>query len=48
MYLIANFNTKAHGKAVVVRQMVCGVFVWEGSGYETECVRGIRVDFSPT
>ena len=28
--------------------MVCGVSVLEGSGYETECVRGICVDFSPT
>jgi hypothetical protein len=48
MYLIPNFSTKAHGKVVVVRQMVCGVSVLEGSGYETECVRGICVDFSPT
>jgi hypothetical protein len=48
MYLIDNFNTKSHGKVVVVRQMVCGVSVLEGSVYETECVRGICVDFSPT
>ncbi len=48
MYLIPNFSTKAPRKVVVVRQMVCGVSVLEGSGYETECVRGICVDFSPT
>jgi hypothetical protein len=48
MYLIDDFNTQSHGKVVVVRQMVCGVTVLEGSGYETECVRGICVDFSPT
>ena len=48
MFLIAIFNTKSHGIVVVVRQMVCGVSVLEGSGYETECVRGICVDFSPT